>query len=213
MPWVNAEKDALVATLRGTDPDSPTLCEGWAARHLLAHLVQREQEPAANIKDQLRRRPPGDEKHLGRLADSARSDAGFQALLGRFVAGAPPWSPMSWAADSLSFLEYVIHHEDVRRGSHASVEPRVLPPKEAESIWKRLPRIARFSYRRAPVGVVLALPDGRRELARKGSDPVVLTGDPVELLLYLSGRQGAARVDVSGDASALQRFEAWQRQG
>src|SRR5690606_3490565 len=45
MPWMEDERAALVATARDTDPDAPTLCEGWTARHLLAHLVEREHQP------------------------------------------------------------------------------------------------------------------------------------------------------------------------
>ena len=39
--WVNGERQALADTLRVSDPDGPTLDEGWTVRHLLAHLVQR----------------------------------------------------------------------------------------------------------------------------------------------------------------------------
>jgi hypothetical protein len=36
---------------------------------------------------------------------------------------------------------------------------------------------------------------------------VVLSGPPVECLLYLQGRRAASEVTVTGDPAALQRFE------
>jgi hypothetical protein len=38
---------------------------------------------------------------------------------------------------------------------------------------------------------------------------VTLTGDPVELALYTSGRRAAAQVLVSGPPDAVQQFEGW----
>ena len=86
MPWIDAEKPALVETLRHADPEAPTLCEGWTTRHLLAHLVQREQDQLANLGDMIVRRPPGQEKYLGRLVEEARSPEGYDA----WSPGSPP---------------------------------------------------------------------------------------------------------------------------
>jgi hypothetical protein len=44
------------------------------------------------------------------------TQGGYEALVTKFQKGAPRWSPMSWADESLNFIEYVIHIEDVRRG-------------------------------------------------------------------------------------------------
>src|SRR5450830_1324503 len=126
---VDAERQAFADVFRSTDPDAPTLCEGWTTRHLLAHLVQREQGPTwAAIGDMVGHREPGQEKYMGRLVKAARSDEGYEALVTQFQKGAPRWSPMSWADESLNFIEYVIHIEDVRRGGDTPLLPRVLPP-------------------------------------------------------------------------------------
>ena len=194
MRWIDTEKPALVETLRHADPEAPTLCEGWTTRHLLAHLVQREQNQLANLGDMIVRRPPGQEKYLGRLVEGARTPEGYDALVSRFAAGPVRWSAMNWGAETLNFTEYVIHHEDLRRGGDTPAEPRVLPEEEQRSIWKRVLSITRFVYRRAPVGVTLATPGGDVQQVRKGDPAVVLTGEPAELLLYISGRREAARV-------------------
>ena len=209
MRWIDAEKPALVESLRHADPEAPTLCEGWTTRHLLAHLVQREQNQLANLGDMIVRRPPGQEKYLGRLVEGARTPEGYDALVTRFAAGPRRWSAMNWAAETLNFTEYVIHHEDLRRGGDTPAEPRVLPEEEQRSIWKRVLSITRFVYRRAPVGVTLVTPGGDVQQVRKGEPAVVLTGEPAELLLYVSGRRKAARVEVSGDPDAVTHFEPW----
>ncbi|HEY8296221.1 MAG TPA: maleylpyruvate isomerase N-terminal domain-containing protein [Micrococcaceae bacterium] len=64
MAWMEAERQALVTTFRETDPGAPTLCAGWNARRLLAHLVQREHSPWQRAADALRRPEPGHERNL-----------------------------------------------------------------------------------------------------------------------------------------------------
>lgn len=209
MPAVIAEKAALVATLRQADPDAATLCAGWDVRRLLAHLVQREQDPRGLVGDALARRPPGGEPGLSRLTGAAGSAPGYQDLVSRFAAGPPRWSPMSWAAENINLVEYVIHHEDVRRGGLTPAEPRPLPPEQQSAIWAKLPVLSRLAFRRSPVGVSLARPSGETQVAKRGDPGVVLIGPPVELALYVSGRRYVAHVEVSGPADAVTRFESW----
>ena len=38
---------------------------------------------------------------------------------------------------------------------------------------------------------------------------MVLTGEPVELLLYVSGRRDAALVETSGAPDAVAEFDRW----
>lgn len=209
MPWADVERRSLVATFSETDPEQPTLCEGWTVRHLLAHVVQRERRPLARVVDQISRARPGHEKQLGKLVEHARTPEGYGSLLARFAEGPPLWSPMSWADEAVNLLEYVIHHEDVRRGGASPLEPRQLPDKEQQAIWQRLRVLSRLIYRRSPVGVTLALPRGARRLVHQGQDGVVLTADPVELLLYSSGRRSAAHVELTGTPEAVRQFQAW----
>jgi len=209
MPWVQVERRSLADTFATADPEQPTLCDGWTVRHLLAHLVQRESQPLDRLADQLSRPEPGHEKRLGRLVDGARTAEGYEALLARFAGGPPRLSPFAWADEAVNFLEYVIHHEDVRRGGEGPVGARPLPDKEQDAIWSRLAVPSRLAYRRAPVGVTLARPPGARRRVHDGEDGVVLTGDPLELLLFTSGRQAAAHVELTGPPESVTRFEAW----
>lgn len=209
MPWVEKERAALVATLRHADPEATTLCQGWNVRRLLAHLVQREQLPLANTVDQFSRAKPGQEKNLTRLTDEAATPAGFDALVDRFGQGPPRWSPLSWAGEGLNLAEYVIHHEDIRRGGPRPTEPRALPEAELQSIFRKLPLFARLTFSRSPVGVSIARPTGPPRQVKKGPTPVVVAGEPVELALFVSGRRSAARVEVTGPPAAVATFEEW----
>lgn len=209
MPWVEKERTALVATLRATDPDAPTLCEGWNVRRLLAHLVQRETDLVGGIKDIVSRAEPGQEKNLTALTDGARTPEGYQALVGKFSEGPPRWSPMSWAGEQVNLIEYVVHHEDVRRAGSDPAPPRPLPAAEVQSIWSKLTMMSRLTFRKAPVGVILAQPGGKGAVVKKGESSVTLTGEPVELALFGSGRRTQASVEVSGPDDAVVAFNSW----
>ncbi|MCW2810749.1 MAG: hypothetical protein JWP61_1207 [Friedmanniella sp.] len=206
MPWVDAERSALVATLRSAAPDAPTLCEGWDVSYLLAHLVAREQSLPVIISDAVAGRPPGQERQLGHLAATTATEEGHQALVTRFLDGPPRWSPMSWAAEQINLVEYVVHHEDIRRAGEDPAAPRTLPAAELAAIWKRVQAFGVLGYRSAPVGVTLATPTGERKRVRRGTPEVTLTGDAVELALYVSGRREVARVEVSGSDEAQAAF-------
>ncbi len=209
MAWSGIEKSTLVATLRAADPGAPTLCAGWTVRHLLAHLVLREQAPLQVAGDLLRRPAPGQERNMGHLVNSAQSTDGYEALIQRFWDGPPRWSPFSWLGDAVSLVEYVVHHEDIRRAGPDPAPPRDLPAAEQDAIWQRVKIMAGMGYRRSPVGVELALPDGRGRRAHSGSGAILITGEPAELALHALGRRSVAKVKVTGGPEALQRFETW----
>ena len=62
MTWVEAERQSFAFDFRAADPNAPTLCAGWSARHLCAHLVQREHSMLHNIWDQATTKTPGEER-------------------------------------------------------------------------------------------------------------------------------------------------------
>jgi uncharacterized protein (TIGR03085 family) len=194
------ERHELAHTLRVAGPEAPTLCAGWNAAQLTAHLVLRERslaEPLGRLPiARLRARGTS---ALGRYLDRT----GYPAAVSQFEAGAPRWSPFALPpARASNLLEYVIHHEDVRRAGEGW-SPRALPIARQRAIWWWLRRVARFTLRRVPVGVELVWPSHGSAVVRRPRDgrPVVtVTGDPVELALVAFGRQRVARVDYDGDA-------------
>jgi uncharacterized protein (TIGR03085 family) len=205
MPWVEAERHSFAVDFRATDPDAPTLCAGWSARHLCAHLVQRQSSILGNVSDQETTRTPGEERFMGRLVDDARTPDGYAALVDRFEAGPSRRSLMGRFDEALNLIEYVIHHEDLRRGSGA-VPPRDLPAAELDDIWRRSRPILKGAYRKSPVGVTLA-PDGAAPMpVRAGPSAVTVAGPRLELLLHAFGRRGAANVRVEGPADGVSSF-------
>lgn len=192
VPVDEPERQDLCDLLEELGPDAPTLCEGWSTADMAAHLVLREHF-----------RRWGDER---RAAEKAK---GLPALVARLRAGAPlvPWR-LPGVRTLLNGGEYLIHHEDVRRANGRG--PRGDRPDLDEVGW----RMAGFTGRRLarkvrPVAVELRTPDGRRRRFGKGEE-VVLTGAPVELALYLSGRRDAAEVTVEGPTTACQAVERAQ---
>jgi hypothetical protein len=45
----------------------------------------------------------------------------------------------------------------------------------------------------------------------KDGNGVTLSGDPVEMALWVTGRRRAARVEVTGSREALDAFQAWAK--
>ena len=73
----------------------------------------------------------------------------------------------------------------------------------AEALWKRV----RAGGMARKVGATVELVSPGRPPKGAGSGPsVVVAGDPGELTLFGSGRQPAARVEISGDADSAERL-------
>ncbi|GAA2016840.1 TIGR03085 family metal-binding protein [Catenulispora yoronensis] len=197
--FAREERAALVEALRAAGPDAPTLCEGWTARDLAAHVVARERRADAAGGILLKSLAPR----------MARVQAEFAALpweelVGLVVAGPPRKSLFSLpGVDELANLvEFFVHGEDVRR-ARGGWEPRVLPPEVAEALWRRVSGLAKLVGRRSPVGLVARRPDGQSVVVRKGAPVATVTGEPGELVVFLSGRQGHAVVELEGPEEAV----------
>ena len=155
MGYSREERLALCATLEKAGPDAPTLCAGWTTRDLAAHLVLRERRPdaAAGI--------PGGPL-AGHTAKVQRRLAAtpYPALLATIRSGPPRLSPFAIPAlDELAnTVEFFVHNEDVRRAA-PDWAPREISPGLSGALWDRL-RMARFTLRKAPVGVEFARHDG-----------------------------------------------------
>lgn len=205
MPSYSAtERAALADALRRVGPDAPTLCEGWTARDLAAHLVARERRadsgpglvlgPFSGWTERVRRQyTRKDYAELVRLVES----------------GPPLLSPFSLpgADAAANFVEHFVHCEDVLRAQPGWTTPRELPAKMQDALWKIVGPRGRLFFRKARVGVVLATPDGRRHTVVDKQPSVTLTGAPGELVLYAYGRKKHAKVTIEGDPGAVATFE------
>jgi uncharacterized protein (TIGR03085 family) len=199
----DAERAALCDLLDELGPSAPTLCEGWDTRDLATHLFVRDREPKAWAGIVI---PKLSDLATRAMADQAERPYG--EIVAAVRAGAPKWSPLGLpgAKDVANLLEYVIHHEDVRR-AQPGWGPRAVPASLADPVWTAIRFGSRATLRRAPDGVVLRRAGTSSSVtAKKGALTVTVVGDPVELALFTSGRQRAARVDLSGDDAAISRL-------
>ncbi len=180
------ERQQLCDLLAGLGPDAPTLCEGWTAADLAAHLVLREHLRPSTAS---------------RLAAEKRR--GWTAQVARLREGPPP----IWRVPGLRTLangtEFFLHHEDVRRAN--GLGPRDAPADLDRLAW-RVSRLLglRLARRIRPFGLDLVRPGGdRRSFTPRAVARATLSGPATELVIYLSGRRSAARVAVEGDARAV----------
>lgn len=182
------ERQRLCDLILVLGPDAPTLCGDWRTGDLAAHIV---------LRDHFRRTS---------AASIARKRQGsFPELVAEVQAGPPwPWKIPYLGARANAF-EFIVHHEDVRRAN--GYKPRTNIPEVERLAWelcrwfgRRLARAVR------PYSLEIKAIDFGAKLYRD-SDPVVLRGRPVDLLLYLAGRQSAAEIAFSGPPNAIERVQ------
>jgi uncharacterized protein (TIGR03085 family) len=199
------ERQALAETLATIGPDAPTLCAGWRTQDLVAHLVLREGRPdaAAGI---LAKPLAG---WTRRVQDRSRDRVPYPGLVERFRSGPPAWSPTRLGAldEAANGLEFFVHHEDVRRAA-PEWEPRKLDQEHEDELWRRLRSGVKLMFRKVPVGVTLVRTPNQLTVVAKPATPLMVTvsGPVGELVLFCFGRKDAARVELTGDETAVGRL-------
>ncbi len=202
-----AERARLCDLSLEAGPDAPTLCGDWTVRDLLAHLVVREGHPVAAAGIFVPR--------LERLLDPVQERVAaqdFAALVAQVRSGPPLLSPFAVPVlgGLANLAEYVVHHEDVRRATEGWTA-RELTPGEQDTLWRLVRTLGRGLGARSPVGIVAERSDATgararvRRRARTGAD-VTVRGTPLEVLLFLYGRQPQSVVDLAGDPDDVARL-------
>src|SRR5699024_9924572 len=186
MDWYRLEQRELVDSLRAAGPDRPTLCQGWRTRHLAAHLYLRLHRPGQMLLGPVPRLPDADARTVA-LGEANADEAAYHRLLDAFLAAPSPWTPMGIAGDSVHLLEYAMHHEDVR-GANGAGRARRLPAAMSAALWTHVRRMGRLTSARSTRGVVLVVPGGPRAVVKPGRRSIAVTGEVIELALYLTGR-------------------------
>ncbi|MFB9461399.1 TIGR03085 family metal-binding protein [Streptomyces cinereospinus] len=207
--FAKRERLLLADLLETAGPEARTLCEGWLTRDLAAHVVVRERRPDAAGGMLIKQLAPRLEKVMEEYAGKP-----YEELIQLIRTGPPRFSPFQLKQiDEMSnTIEFYVHTEDVRR-AQPDWTTRELDPVFQDALWSRLERVARLMGRGVPTGLVLRRPDGQTAVAHRGTPVVTVTGEPSELLLFLYGRQSAAKVDVDGDAEAITRLEESRQLG
>lgn len=200
-----AERAAICDLLDRVGPDQPTLCSGWTTRDLAAHLVTRERRPLT--APGLVFRPLAGYTDRVRRAYGARP---FNQII-ETLRQAPRWSPMRWGPldRAVNTTEMFIHHEDIRR-AQPDWQPRELPGDMARLLWSRATGLAALRLRRFPATILVeASGVGTRRMGRRPAPEdaaVRVAGDPGELMIFFSGRQPAARVELTGPEALTARL-------
>lgn len=196
------ERTALADLLEELGPDASTCCEGWTTAHRAAHLVTRDRrpDPAPGLVREATPigRPLATWSH--RVEDRLRTGTRYADLVARVRSGPPRWLPAAWppVAAVVDTAEYAIHHEDVRR-AQPGWAPRVLPPGAQDRLWGNVVFFGRVAAGRVPGTLVLRRSDvpGVERRYGSGTPETVVAGEPLELLLWASGRLDVARVVAS----------------
>jgi uncharacterized protein (TIGR03085 family) len=183
------ERQAFCDLLIEFGPDAPTLCEGWTAADLAAHIVARERRPDSG--------PglvwPPLAGHTDKVRRSIRDKTSWTQLVARARSGPPillrPFD------GPMNTVEFFIHVEDLRR-AQSSWEPRALSRELEDALWARVGPGGMAKQ----VGASVELASPGHAGKSGGSGPhLVVEGEPGELTMFVSGRQGAARVEIRGD--------------
>ncbi len=177
-------------------PDAPTLCEGWSAADLAAHIVARERRPDSG--------PglvwPPLAGHTDKVRTSIRDNTSWTELLARVRSGPPVLlRPFD---GPMNTVEFFIHVEDLRR-AQPNWEPRPISRELEDALWARLGPGG--MAKQVGATVELASPGRANKEAGAGTH-VVVEADPGELTLFASGRQGATRVEIKGDEELASRL-------
>lgn len=206
MSLATDERAALCDEFERSGPDRPTLCAGWNARDLLTHLLVRERRPWTAAGIVVPALSPVTDRAMAGYAKEA-----WPNMIDELRTGPPPWSPfrLGKVDEIANGAEFFVHHEDLRRGE-AGWEPRPSDPERDGRLWTLLSSMARLLFRRSPVGVVLARPEGAQQVVATGHGLVTVAGDPAELVLHAFGRD-AARVEVRGVPADVEAYRAAPR--
>jgi uncharacterized protein (TIGR03083 family) len=202
MQMARAEREQFVALLEGLTPaqwDSPTLCDKWRVRDVVAHVIG--YDPLTRL--QLLRRMAkglvtrGGANAVGVAEYAAKSPEELTALMRKYV---EPQGLTSGFGGRIALTDGMIHQQDIRRplGKPRTIDHERL--RTALDFAKYAPRI---------LGAVRAR--GLRLVATDvdwshGSGPEV-RGPGEALLMAMAGRRAALEnLDGSGKAKLVQHI-------
>jgi uncharacterized protein (TIGR03085 family) len=202
LPFDAQERLALCDLFDELGADAPTLLEGWTGKDLAAHIVLREHDliagPCLVLPGLFQRFA---ERRRVRLVEQRE----FEWLVARIRAGPPPgFFRIGWVRSVPNLNEFFVHHEDLRRANGLGPRDSLTPALE-KAVWRNVRQGSRYLSRRLrEVGLEIRWSGTDERMTVRDAEPNArLSGPPGELLLYVFGRQAAARVEVTGPAQAV----------
>lgn len=201
-----SEREEFAKTFLALGEHASTVLPGWDAADLLEHLLLREGAPQLLLG----RRLPG---RLGAAARQGIEDLRalpWRARVERFRTGPGRFS-IAGRVDALSGQgELLIHHEDLRR-AQPGWEPRPPQAERDRSAWRALGVMAPLAMRVAADVTFVSPQGGRRIGSRHAAGSLRVHGEPLDLLLWVTGRDEIARVRLHGDEGARRALAEGRR--
>lgn len=210
------QRDRLCDVLEAAGPDAPTLCTGWTAGDLAAHLWILDHDPVGWIGVGI---GPLERIHTARIA-RARDRMPHGEILAALRAGDGSLACMPTDAREghrHALGEYAVHTQDVlraaegpwpiasqasdRRLDSGASDDSDLAAAMDEALWRRARVAGGMLHVLSTRGLVLQHPDGRVARATPGRERVRVVGAPLELLLWVHGRASVADVEVLRDGA------------
>ena len=193
-----AERAALCDLLLDVGPDAPTLCEGWTAAHMAAHLVLRERRPDVGLGLVL---PGPFARHAARATERTVGQVSFECLVARIRSGPPRLIRL--VDGPMNIVEFFVHLEDVRRATD-DWTPRAGLDDLQDALWPFQKSGTKLRTRRVKdVELWIARPGGEPVAVRTGGRRVTATGDPGELTMFFFGRRDQSHVELTGDPDGI----------
>ncbi len=200
--YARLEREGLADDLLSVAPEAPTLCAGWTARDLAAHVVVRERRGDAAPGIMI--------KAFAGWTDHVRRqyrDGNTYPKLVEMVRHEPWWSPLRVPAldEITNLLEFFVHREDMRR-AQPGWQPRSLDRRMERALWQRVAGLAKLRLRTLRADVTVTAPGFGSVRAGAGGPEVQISGAPGELVLFFFGRQEVARLDVTGPEDTVAKL-------
>ena len=124
---------------------------------------------------------------------------------------AESWIGRQRRARSVLFLDVlhpavVVRHHQAKGDGVARLQPRELGRDFDATLWGNLRLFSRLALRRFPAALTLQAPGFGEVTAGAGGEPARLIGTPGELVLFISGRQAASRVQIEATPALADRL-------
>lgn len=196
MSRAQTERTHLCDALLRVGPEATTLCEGWTAHDLAAHVWLRENEPLAALGNVV---PPLKDRSDARL-EQFKQQLQNEELVDLIRQGPSRFSAfrLPGADEAANSLEFLIHGMDARRPNGVPEPAR--DTSYLDWAWNKLVKAAGLLMRGGSVAQVLEREGRPDQFVRvgRGNRIVTVIGRPDELMLYAFGRREAAEVRLVG---------------
>jgi uncharacterized protein (TIGR03083 family) len=187
-------------TLTPGEWETPSLCQGWSVRDVVAHVVSYEELGMTGLLTRrLKGLGMGGPNEVGRAEYAGRAPADLAAFV---RAHARPRGLTAWFGGAIGLTDGLIHHQDIRRALDA---PRTVPAERLRVALGFALQSPKLPSRKDARGLRLVATDLDWS---HGSGPEV-TGTAEALLVVIAGRPAALpELDGPGASMLARRVEA-----